>query len=946
MAPASKRLVSKRPVLEELFAEHHYDSEKGHYTQARNDGITNWSDNDNREETTSSETRGSKDVDDRDSSEDDMCDVSSPLMRRMSCPVAEEFSPRRQTTYSSSPDGLSKDGYPMRRMGRPDTSDRGHLMRRMGCQETSERGHPMRRMGCTEDAEIGSTGAEDSLLDLSPPAHAFLTLPSKSDSLPALKKGLRCHHNGPITSPAKRTKKTSPVTVSRLQARFRPLRDQGQPQDKSPTRILTTEVLELSSDDSPVRKTTPPAKLRAKDLRVDVPDDDDISWLERTPLTQNNTSASSPLPVLGLSPITMLGEGNLFLCQTSASPVRPRRLSFTPSSDGSADFFKELWGSHHGSTSGQVSARRDQSETNTNSQGGTTLCSGDLSTTQPQRGPSTEVRRYKETLRDDKQSRRRSTPGSGKMKHNRDSEPPGTKKDEAILGLRLHRQQQGEERATGGRRRNKALSCPDEAAYIAIDGMDQNKTRLPHFTKVTKSVDGASLVGVHLVGVMIYHRTFRTKVYATYKNVRSDSNLTISVIHRVVSDWEGPLPATLYIQLDNTVRENKNGIVFAYLAMLVEKKIFRKIKVGFLIVGHTHDHVDKMFSRFSVALRGKKAFTMPQMQHVIQEAYVPSPVFEVLEETWDFKAIVQARPSPVLPLHDVTFNQQFKIALGDVISDITAAPLVAFKSHSHKRDKTGDLSADALESFARIKKDIMNVCFSFFSEAERNWWHNWFMRQEIVATDTQVSRQIRLMRQWRWRSPQDEDTSRSKQPPTVITSGDLAQRILGERRPAYASTRCARPGTSEHDRIHHIGDIKDLASGQMVAVLAEDDKSFWISKVIDIKSMTIDGEPNEVEIQWFATESTDPYVGKYYHEKKRDSGRGRATLFRQTLIFPDIRILAFDFSLTTTSRLRKTTVSQIRTQLFRLEQEVAVECGVDNADNPEDEDAGPEEQDC
>ncbi|KAL3689028.1 hypothetical protein R1sor_015337 [Riccia sorocarpa] len=198
------------------------------------------------------------------------------------------------------------------------------------------------------------------------------------------------------------------------------------------------------------------------------------------------------------------------------------------------------------------------------------------------------------------------------------------------------------------------------------------------------------------------------------------------------------------------------------------------------------------------------------------------------------------------------------------------------------------------------------------------------------------------MRQWRWRSPQDEDTSRSKQPPIVITSGDLAQRILGERRPAYASTRRARPGTSEHDHIHHIGDIKDLASGQMVAVLAEDDKSFWIAKVIDIKSMTIDGEPNEVEIQWFATKSTDPYVGKYYPEKKRDNGRGRATLFRQTLIFPNIRILAFDFSLTTTSRLRKTTVSQIRTQLFRLEQEVAVECGVDNADSPEDVDAGPE----
>ncbi|KAL3697378.1 hypothetical protein R1sor_011454 [Riccia sorocarpa] len=171
------------------------------------------------------------------------------------------------------------------------------------------------------------------------------------------------------------------------------------------------------------------------------------------------------------------------------------------------------------------------------------------------------------------------------MKHDRDTEPPGRKKDEAVLGLKLHRQQQGEERATSGRRHNKSLHCHEEAAYISIDGMDQNKTILPHF--------------------------------------------------------EGPLPPTLYIQLDNIVRENKNANVFAYLAMLIDKKIFRKIKVGFLMVGHTHDHVDQMFSRFSVALRKRQAFTMPELRMVIQESYSPSPSFEVLEETWDFKNILQ-----------------------------------------------------------------------------------------------------------------------------------------------------------------------------------------------------------------------------------------------------------------------------------------------------------------
>ncbi|KAL3685444.1 hypothetical protein R1sor_003466 [Riccia sorocarpa] len=409
MAPASKHQVSKKldladvarngsrrsvlgrrksPDLEDLFAEHHYDSEKGHYTQVRKGEGTIWSDSDNKEETASSETRGSRDLEDRDKiSEEDMSDVSSPLMRRMSSPEAEDVSPRRRRRYTSSPNGLSKGAHPMRRMGGPNGGARGQPVHRMGCPEEAE----LR----SNEGSGGLTASVDSLLDLSPLAHAFLTLPSnKSYDVPALQKnrGVRQQKSG------------DELLYEELPSSS----------NVSPRRKVTTEVLELSSDDSPVRKATPPTESRAKDLCVDVPDDD-ISWLERTPLPQNKTSASSPLPLLDLSPITMLGEGSLFQHPASALPVRPRRLSFSPSSDGSEDFFKELSGSHKGSTSAHVSSRGDDIELNTNSQGGTTLRSGDLSTTQPQQGPRTEVRRYRETLREEKQSRQKSTPGSRKV---------------------------------------------------------------------------------------------------------------------------------------------------------------------------------------------------------------------------------------------------------------------------------------------------------------------------------------------------------------------------------------------------------------------------------------------------------------------------------------------------------------------------------------------------
>ena len=55
-------------------------------------------------------------------------------------------------------------------------------------------------------------------------------------------------------------------------------------------------------------------------------------------------------------------------------------------------------------------------------------------------------------------------------------------------------------------------------------------------------------------------------------------------LQRVV-EKRGWLSKVIYLQLDNTCRENKNWIMFAYLSWLVEAGIFVKVCVGFMIVG-------------------------------------------------------------------------------------------------------------------------------------------------------------------------------------------------------------------------------------------------------------------------------------------------------------------------------------------------------------------------
>ena len=72
----------------------------------------------------------------------------------------------------------------------------------------------------------------------------------------------------------------------------------------------------------------------------------------------------------------------------------------------------------------------------------------------------------------------------------------------------------------------------------------------------------------------------------------------------------GELPPVLYLQLDNCWRENKNNVLMNWCASLVERGLFPGgIEIGFLPVGHTHNEVDQIASRISIALRRRDILT-------------------------------------------------------------------------------------------------------------------------------------------------------------------------------------------------------------------------------------------------------------------------------------------------------------------------------------------------
>jgi len=66
---------------------------------------------------------------------------------------------------------------------------------------------------------------------------------------------------------------------------------------------------------------------------------------------------------------------------------------------------------------------------------------------------------------------------------------------------------------------------------------------------------------------------------------------------------------------------------------------FQQIKLSFLPVGHTHEDVDQMFSRFSLYLEKHDAVTPQELVAALKASYTPTPRVCEIMETYDIKTL-------------------------------------------------------------------------------------------------------------------------------------------------------------------------------------------------------------------------------------------------------------------------------------------------------------------
>ena len=177
------------------------------------------------------------------------------------------------------------------------------------------------------------------------------------------------------------------------------------------------------------------------------------------------------------------------------------------------------------------------------------------------------------------------------------------------------------------------------AHSIIMDGMDQSKTDLPH-TETALKADG-NMVETKITGILVHGKRF--DCYVSEPQVKHDTNLALTCLHNTLSElWDAEgenQPEVLYLQVDGG-SENKNQWVLAYLATLINIGIYKKIKMCFLPVGHTHEDIDQAFSRISMHLRRVSAFTFPDLLKEVKRSFTSSlmtPCVTQIGQTFNFK---------------------------------------------------------------------------------------------------------------------------------------------------------------------------------------------------------------------------------------------------------------------------------------------------------------------
>lgn len=182
----------------------------------------------------------------------------------------------------------------------------------------------------------------------------------------------------------------------------------------------------------------------------------------------------------------------------------------------------------------------------------------------------------------------------------------------------------------------ESLRPNSQSLVIYLDGMDQQKTDIPRLrsqdVKETGSILKVRFVTsfelilffyFRLIGGLLYRDSMYPFGFFFPPRFLADTNSNLECLRRILqSIGVDELREIIYIQLDNTSKDNKNWFLFTYLAaLLIMIPKIKRIYVNFLPIGHTHGQIDQMFSKLANYLKHSPAKTFPELLYAMYKCF-------------------------------------------------------------------------------------------------------------------------------------------------------------------------------------------------------------------------------------------------------------------------------------------------------------------------------------
>tara|TARA_R110001592_G_scaffold25888_1_gene97805 strand:- start:190 stop:3027 length:2838 start_codon:yes stop_codon:yes gene_type:complete len=162
------------------------------------------------------------------------------------------------------------------------------------------------------------------------------------------------------------------------------------------------------------------------------------------------------------------------------------------------------------------------------------------------------------------------------------------------------------ERVIYHKTRTYAKENPEEVLSMILDAQTAWRTRGPTLPRDIGSgfPNDFEPFGQQLYGCLVHALPGDVEHpggfygYMVDDSVKGGGNVTCEIVYETLKKLQEQRevwPPVLDIRLDNTTKDNKNKCVFGFFAWLVLTDVFKKVRVRYLSVGHTHEDIDALF---------------------------------------------------------------------------------------------------------------------------------------------------------------------------------------------------------------------------------------------------------------------------------------------------------------------------------------------------------------